>query len=125
MLKSVLLPQLNAIVQRRIIDLHVVNRVHERRAFPRYAIALGVKCCPLDDQFEPVGDSFEAVTLDISEGGLSVLYDIPIENGHLSVTFDDGHGHLVEMYVRINRCEPHGSLFLAAGPFVNDAFPSF
>ena len=125
MLKSILLPQLNAIVQRRIIDLHVVNRTHERRAFPRYAISLGVICCPLDEQFERVGDPFEAVTRDLSESGVSLVYDIPIEPGNLSMTFNDGHGDLVEMHVRIVRCEPHGSLYLVAGEFVNDAIPPF
>ena len=125
MLKSVLLPQLNSIVQRRIIDLHVVNRSHEHRKFPRYAISLGVKCCALDEQFERVDTPFEAVTRDISESGLSLVYDIPIEPGNLSVIFHDGHGSMIEMHVRVTRCEPHGSLYLAAGTFVSDQFPTF
>ncbi len=50
----------------------------DRRASPRYTIALPVTATALDVQYRPMGKTFLAVTRDISEIGLCIYHREPI-----------------------------------------------
>ncbi len=61
----------------------------ERRLSLRYPITMPVKATPLDDKMHTIGDSFLAVTRDISLGGLCMYHLQPINARFLQLEITD------------------------------------
>lgn len=114
---TAVLPLLNQIIRNRLIEKHVAS--DDRREFPRYSATFGVRCRHVNEDLETVGDEFDAVTHDISEGGVSLITDRPIKAGYLSVVFSDREQLSVEVVVDVTRTREYGELYMAAGPFID------
>ncbi|MBI1314133.1 hypothetical protein GC176_22795 [bacterium] len=110
------LPVISQIIRSQLVDRNM--GMADRRAFPRYAVTLTVRCRELDAGLEPAGEEFDAVAHDISEGGVSLITGRPVTSNFVSIAFQDAGWQDAEVVVRIVRTREFGSLTLIAGPFV-------
>jgi len=89
----------------------------DRRALPRCPVSIPVKATPLNDQQQPAGEMFTAVTRDISLQGICIHHVRPVECRYLQLSLGDvGDNQLTVMEVL--RCRAVGSFFEIAGRFV-------
>lgn len=93
----------------------------ERRAQPRYAISLPVDVQPLNADHHPCGPARRVVTRDISEQGIGLLSDRPIETQYLRIEIPTPSGEPVEALVEVLRCRRHAFLYDIGGRFVTDS----
>ena len=91
---------------------------NERRNHVRYVVALPTVVQPLDEKLSPSGDSFHAVTRDISVGGVSLVHTYPIQSKYISVEIKPREGAAIRLLVKVLRCKPLGSYYDVAGEFV-------
>jgi hypothetical protein len=94
----------------------------ERRAIRRHRLAMPVVAVPLDDDLQPVGDTFAAVTRDISARGLALYHSRPVESPYLAVELADHEGQKLEAAVELLRCDPVDSFYEIAGTFVTKVY---
>ncbi len=106
----------------RLVSRLVHYRGKERRAIRRHRLAIPVLAVPLDDDLQPAGDSFAAVTRDISTRGLAIYHNRPLECHYLAVELTDHEGRKLEAAVEVLRCEPVESFFEIAGKFVTKVY---
>ena len=95
----------------------------DRRCRERYDVNLPVTATPVDDDMQPVGDSFDAVTRDISSRGIALFGHRKLDNGYLTVQVMDfdGQTHL-DAVIEVLRCQPIGDSYLFAGRFVSKRY---
>ena len=91
----------------------------ERRARQRYPIGLAVRSTPVDRQMQPLGESFVAVTRDISPQGVSLYHTESVAAEHLALELVARTGERMTAVVEILRCRQIGPLFEIAGHFVH------
>ena len=91
----------------------------DRRASPRYTIALPVTAMELDDHYRPVGKTFSAVTRDISAIGLCMYHSQSSTAKYLDLdlTSNSSDEHL-RVLLEVVRCKDVGSIFEIGGRFV-------
>lgn len=90
----------------------------ERRSYPRYVVALPSVVQPLDDERCPQGKPFNAVTRDISIGGISLVHTRPANCRLLGVKLKLPSGKGIHLLVSVRRCRPLGTYYDIAGEFV-------
>ena len=91
----------------------------ERRSQPRRLIVTTVGVVPLDDAFEPIGESFHAVTRDISTSGLGMLHSKPVTAKYLRVLIPvEGRDEPVDVVMEVQRCDVMGFYYDIGGPLV-------
>lgn len=96
------------------------NARSDRRAIPRCPVSILVKATPLNDQQQPAGEPFTAVTRDISLQGICMHHVAPVQCRYLQLELgDSGNSQLTVMEVL--RCRAVGSFFEIAGRFVGHA----
>lgn len=92
----------------------------ERRAQPRKAITVPVVVQRLDDEFQPVGETFSALTKDISGGGVGILHSEPVTTGYLQIQFSTSEHEQMVLLSCIRHCTPCGQAYHIGGRFVVD-----
>ncbi len=106
----------------RLVSRLVHYRGKERRTARRHRVAIPVLAVPLDDDLQPAGDSFAAVTRDISSRGLALYHNRAVESPYLAVELADHEGQKLEAAVEVLRCEPVDSFYEIGGKFVTKVY---
>ncbi len=91
---------------------------HERRTHTRYVVALRSIVQPLGDEHRPFGNSFHAVTRDISAGGMALVHTQPVAAKFLEVTLSSPEGNDIKVLLRVLRVSRLGTYYDIAGEFV-------
>jgi hypothetical protein len=87
--------------------------VSSRRVEVREPAAIPVFVQPLDDQLQPVGEEFAAVTRDISCGGLGFFHTRPVAPGLIQIVMEaPDHGQSRKLLGRVEHCTPCGRFFI-------------
>lgn len=90
----------------------------ERRKSQRIPISIPIPATPLDKQLVPTGQSFMAMSRNISAGGMSLIYTRPVPAEFLVVTIDaEGQGEM-RLLMHIQRCRRIERFFEFCGKFV-------
>ena len=92
----------------------------ERRMANRQAIAVAVAVQPLDSEFELDGESFTAVTTNISGGGIGFVHRIPVCSPYVQLTLSLESGETFELLAAVRHCSPKADLYEIGGRFVVD-----
>jgi hypothetical protein len=96
-----------------LIDEAQRDYIFERRQHDRHSLAIAMTAAPIEDG--GLGAEIEAVTHDISAGGLSFVSNTPIEEPHLLVRFPGFNQRpLILEVVRQNQIGP---FWIIAGKF--------
>ena len=90
----------------------------ERRNSLRYPITMPVKATPLDDRQQPIGESFLAVTRDISIGGLCMYHLEAVSARFLQLELTSQSDEQLHVVLEVVRCRQTGPFFEIAGRFV-------
>jgi hypothetical protein len=115
--------EITAFVQ-RLVGRLAHYRGKERRAVRRHRLAIPLLAVPLDEELRAAGDSFAAVTRDISSRGIALYHSRSIKSPYLAVELADHDGKKLEAAVEILRCEPVAAFYEIAGKFVTKVYPS-
>jgi hypothetical protein len=94
------------------------HRLVERRAFVRHVLVAPVAVVPIDEDYEPVGEAFMAVTRDVSSGGVSLIHTRAAETKLIVVELPATSDETIQVAVRVLRCRPVGLFYEIAGQFV-------
>lgn len=90
----------------------------DRRTEPRFRVTLPVSLCLLDERFAPLGYEVRAVTRDISENGLGLVCQDPVNAKYLSLQLASPAGEHFSVIVEVLRCRPVGYYFDVGCRFV-------
>lgn len=90
----------------------------QRRAAKRHAGVMSVAVMPLDDQFQPAGAAFMAMTRDLSTSGLRLVTDRAVDDKYLAVDLTLPPVPSIQVALEVIRCEPVGKYYEIAGPLV-------
>ncbi len=93
----------------------------ERRANLRYPLTMPVKVTPLDKHQEPIGQSFLAVTRDISVGGMCLYHMKSVREKYLQLELSSPNGEQLQVVMEVVRCRQAGPFYEIAGPFIGYA----
>jgi hypothetical protein len=110
------------------------SKNRERRAHLRHAVSMSVRVVPLDDNKQPVAEpfcammrdmciagSFEALTRDISAGGVSMYHTHPVQEKFLELELTSPEGERLKLILEVLRCRKTGPLYEIAGRFTENA----
>lgn len=89
-----------------------------RRRRPRRTVATTCLVTPLDAQLSPCGDSFFAVTRDVSTVGIAIVYTRKVDAPNLKFELQRADGSRVQILTKRIRCVPLGPFFDIAAEFV-------
>ena len=91
---------------------------NERRRHARFVVAIPsfVRC--LNENQEPEGKSFHAVTRDISIGGIALIHSQPVTSRFIWVSLLESNRDAFDVTVEVVRCQPLGPYFDIGGRFV-------
>jgi hypothetical protein len=100
-----------------LIDEAQCEYVYDRRKHDRHSLAVLIKATPLKDGRRLVTE-FEALTHDISAGGLSIIYNAPIEEQYLLLRFPGFNQR--SLIFEVLRQTKMGPFWMIAGKFQTD-----
>ena len=110
---------------RRQLVNATLNGGIDRRREKRHAMMVPVLAVPVDDQNQPLGDPFQAITRDLCATSVGLIHADPIEHDRLAIamTIADTNVNLV---ISMTRKTPMGPFYGSAGKFVErlDRFPA-
>jgi hypothetical protein len=89
----------------------------DRRSEPRYKMTIPLVAQPIDDQLQPTGPVFRAVTRDISAHGIGMLSQDPTRAEFLALQLQLPTSTEIALFVRVLRCEPLGFYYDIGGRF--------
>jgi len=94
----------------------------EKRARPRFAVALPMIVMPVDEKLQQAGEPFRTMTRDISTEGIGFVHTRAIRSPLVAIELEvpgSPDKAKMQMLVEILRCQPiHESLFDVGGRFV-------
>jgi len=94
----------------------------EKRARPRFAVALPMIVMPVDDKLQKAGEPFRTLTRDISTEGIGFVHTRAIRSPLVAIELEipgSPDKTKMQMLVEILRCQAiHESLFDVGGRFV-------
>ena len=96
-----------------LIDETQREYVFDRRKHDRYSLAIAVNATPIED--DQLGTEFEAITHDISAGGLSLIHNARIEEPYLWLRFPGFNQS--PLILEIVRQTQIGPFWMIAGKF--------
>ncbi len=96
------------------------NPRRERHSEPRFTIAVVVEVQPVDDDFKPAGEAFQAVTRDISPSGIGITHNQSVESKFLALRLTNPEGEQLQTAVEVLRCQQVGSMYDIGGKFVTE-----
>jgi hypothetical protein len=102
----------------RLIHDRTHYRGPERRRCPRYPLVESVSAIPLDDQLQPTGPPFDAVTRNVSACGVSIISHTRCEKKYLSLLLVNSSSDYLEVVIRVVRFRAVGPMYEYAGPFI-------
>ena len=107
------------------VDRLIHDKMHyrgpERRRCPRYPLAVSVSAIPLENQLQPAGSPFNALTRDLSASGLSMISDTRCEAKYLSLLLVNSPSDYLDVVIRVVRFRVVGPMYEYAGPFITVA----
>ena len=112
-------PEIVVSFVRRLVDSYCPND-GERRAEPRVALRIPIVMQLLDENFQPIGDTFDAVTKDISTGGIRVLHMAPLNARFFQVDAVSQKGEHMSLLAEVKHCTPIGDHHEIGARFVVD-----
>lgn len=102
---------------------HAYDKNIDRRSENRYHVSLPVTATPVDDDLQSVGDSFDAITRDISSRGLSLFSHRKLDNMLLTLQLLDNDGQTkLDAVMEILRCQPIGDSYMISGRFASKRY---
>lgn len=90
----------------------------EKRADPRYDLAVSVAAVPIDEQFRQAGEAFMAMSRDVSTRGMALYHTRVVSQPLLAIELQAPGGAKLRVALRITRCLPVGRFYEIAGHFV-------
>ena len=90
----------------------------DRRAEARFRVTLPVSLRLLDEDFVPLRYNVRAVTRDISESGLGLVCQDPVNAKHLSLQLSSPGGEQFTVFAEVLRCRPVGYYFDVGCKFI-------
>ena len=100
-----------------LIDESQREYLYDRRKHDRHSLAVLIKATPIKDG-RRLGTEFEALTHDISAGGLSFVYNTPIEEQFLLLRFPGFNQRSI--ILEVLRQTKMGPFWMIAGRFQTD-----
>ncbi|WP_145255996.1 hypothetical protein [Planctomycetes bacterium Pan216] len=98
-------------VRRHLQERHDDPPFQESRQYDRFPVGLVVSIVPLDADFRPAGDAFQAVLQELSQGGFSVVNSRALEIEYLGIEIKPLTGGASRMIARVMRCESFGRFY--------------
>jgi hypothetical protein len=92
---------------------------NEKRRHQRFHPIATIRAMPIDDEYNPLGNPFEATVKDISAGGIAFFHTRTILQTFLAIeilTAEEDRG--IQMILQVLRCEPLGRFYVISGKFV-------
>jgi hypothetical protein len=87
----------------------------ERRKHPRYRIVKPIVVVPVNENNEPVGRAFEAISRDLSTGGISFIHTRAAKASRMVVELTGAQGDRKQLAIQILRCRPWNHFYEIAG----------
>jgi PilZ domain len=114
--------QRNAIeLIREILDETQADYVADERVDLRYPVCVPIEATLYNDQGQPCGEPFTAVTKDISAGGIAFLRSAAVTDRYVVITFPWAKQHSDErVVVEVRYCRELGPLWQIGGRFLVD-----
>lgn len=91
---------------------------NERRTERRFRVTLPVSAVPIDASLRPIGETFTAVSRNISTRGIALLYTRHVEAQFLALRIKLKDQDPVQAAMEVLRCRRVGPFFEIAGKFV-------
>ena len=91
----------------------------DRRTTQRRAVTVPVTVIPVNQDLEPTGEAFMAISRDISTDGMSFIHTRNVNDEYLALELvsRDG-GDEMQVLMKVLRCETVGRFYEVAGRFV-------
>ncbi len=96
----------------------------EKRSEKRCYVSLPVTATPTNEKLQPVGDSFYAVTRDISSQGITMFNTRTVDSSFLVLELMDPDGPKLKAVMEVLRCRPIGRFYEITGEFVTKMYAS-
>ena len=98
--------------------LATVQPENEERASRRYPFVVPVVVVPVGDDYQPIGQAFEAVTCDVSTIGLRLISTQAVSASLLRLELTFASGTKIPVVIEVARCRPISQFYEIAGPLV-------
>lgn len=117
-------PELVSFVE-RYVRKAALNTHNDRRREPRRLMVVPVRVQPVDEEFRPIGDSFDVVTRDIAPHGVGIVHTHRVHHKRLALQLcimDEEINFVVE----VTWCKAMGPYEYVGGRLVAklDRFPT-
>jgi hypothetical protein len=97
----------------------LVHEGRDSRQHPRYPLAKRVRALSLTDDLRVVGQPFNALTVNVSTGGIAILQSCIPSHSYLAIDFSDTDATLPPVLLKQLRVRPIGPAYEVAGEFVS------
>ena len=97
-----------------------VQRLSEQRICERKPIFKSIELQFLNKDLDPVGPAIEAITRDVSVGGVGIISPILYDAGHAMIHFKDLSEETPSLLVEIRYTQQLGPFFQIGGRFCAD-----
>ena len=94
--------------------------ISDRRISDRTVAHIPIVIQPVDADCQPVGDSFEGITKDVSVGGLGMICSQPVEGKQVLVQFSGDEAVQTTLLLNVHYCNNVGPYFFAGASFCAD-----
>ena len=99
-------------MQQVVVEYHTYGMGH-RRSEPREAVAIPVVVQQVDSSLEPLDQPFNAVTRDISTGGIGLFHLREMKSGLLKITMTAPESHYrMTLLARVEHCTKCGGFYI-------------
>jgi len=98
---------------------HFVHDGPESRRQQRYPVVTRVQVLPLSEDLRVVGFPMNAVTLNVSAGGLALLHTQPLDQPYLAVDFSGVGDTLPPVILKKLRVTQVGASYQCSGEFLS------
>jgi hypothetical protein len=100
-----------------------VEHATEKRRAPRFRLVTLVPAAPLDEEFQPCGEPFLAVSMDISTCGLGMVHSRMVTCKNLALEIAPPGGKPTRVIARVVRCRPFNGAFFIGCEFIKRMEP--
>ena len=101
----------------------LVHEGPDSRQHPRYSLAKRVRALPLTDDLRVVGQPFNALTVNVSTGGIAILQACAPSHPYLAIDFSGTARTLPPVLLKQLRVRPIGPAYEVAGEFMSRIEP--
>ena len=97
----------------------LVHEGPDSRQHPRYSLAKRVRALSLTDDLRVVGQPFNALTVNVSTGGIAILQACAPSHSYLAIDFSDTAAMLPPVLLKQLRVRSIGPAYEVAGEFLS------